>query len=77
MNLNPWFLTYNERLSDLVHDKDKSNYTICMVPLSSVEGRDWDQHDRSKQGIEDYFPKVVEALDDSLQKHEAHYIRKN
>lgn len=65
-----------ERLSCLDHYEDPSNHALCTELWSSLEGQDWALQTQSKQVIDNYLPKVLEALTDGPYKHQNHSLSK-
>lgn len=52
----------------LVRDEDQSNEALCTVLCFSVEVRDGALNGKSKQGIENDIPNVVETVAESIYK---------
>lgn len=61
-----------ERLANLAGDEDQINQALCTVLWSSIECNDWALHLQAKTGIENIYPKAVQALIDFIQKSESH-----
>lgn len=57
-----------ERVACLRQDDDQSNNTMCAFLSTAVEGIKWSPHPLSKQSEDKDFPKVVDAIADSIAK---------
>lgn len=54
----------------LGNEEEQSNYTMCSVQWTAVEGMEWNLHALYKQGVQEDFTKSAEEIAHSITKFE-------